>query len=137
MDGRGKTILVAEDYESNRKLLAFLLEQAQYEVYLAGDGYKALDLMHARVFDAIITDWDMPRLNGLEFLDLARTFWPRTPVIIISAHAVPSPEGLPLGAFAWLNKPYGCEELLQTLRTAVQTAVHRHREESITTTVLL
>lgn len=45
MDGHGKTILVAEDYESNRKLLGLLLEQAQYEVHLAADGYAALDRM--------------------------------------------------------------------------------------------
>jgi CheY-like chemotaxis protein len=132
MDGQGKRILVAEDYESNRKLLACLLEQAQYEVHLAGDGYEALGLMRKGVFDAVITDWDMPRLNGSEFLALSRIFWPETPVIIISAHAVPSPGGLPQGAFAWLNKPYGSEELLQILRTAVQTAVRRRREQSTT-----
>jgi CheY-like chemotaxis protein len=132
MDGQAKRILVAEDYEGNRKLLACLLEQAQYEVHLAGDGYEALGLMHKGVFDAVITDWDMPRLNGSEFLAVSRIFWPETPVIVISAHAVPSPGGLPQGALAWLNKPYRSEELLQVLRTAVQTAIHSHREQSIT-----
>ena len=43
MECRGKKVLVAEDYVSNRNLLACLLEQAQYEVHLAGDGYEALE----------------------------------------------------------------------------------------------
>jgi CheY-like chemotaxis protein len=45
---------------ANRKLLAWLLEQAQHEVHLARDGYEALGLMRKGVFDAVITDWDMP-----------------------------------------------------------------------------
>ena len=67
---------------------------------LRGDGYEALDLMRNGVFDAVITDWDMPRLNRSEFLALSLIFWPETPVIVISAHAVPSPGELPQGAFA-------------------------------------
>jgi FixJ family two-component response regulator len=78
----------------------------------------------------------MPRLKGTDFLTLSRILWPKTPVIIVSDPAVPSPAGLPQGAFAWLNKPYGSEEPLQTLQTAVQTAAHRHREQLITTTLL-
>ena len=134
MDGYGKRILVAEDCEGLRTLLGCLLEQEQYEVHLAGDGYEALGLMRKGPFDAVITDWDMPRLNGSEFLDRCRVFWPETPVIVISAHAVPSPGGLPQGTFAWLNKPYGSEKLLQILRTAAQQAVQKHREQSITAT---
>jgi len=137
MDGRGKKTLVAEDCVSNRNLLTCLLEQAQYEVHLAGDGYEALERMFKRGVDAIITDWNMPRLKGADFLSLSRILWPKAPVIIVSAHHAPSPGGLPQAAFAWLNKPYGSEELLQTLRMAIQTAARRHEEQSITTTVLL
>jgi len=43
MDGKGKTILVAEDHGSNLKLLALLLEQAQYDIHLAADGVEAVD----------------------------------------------------------------------------------------------
>ncbi len=84
--------------------LAFLLEQAQYEVHLAADGYEALDLMLNGVSDVVVTDWGMPRLKGSEFLTLSRILWPKTPVIVVSDHAVPSPVGLPQGAFGWLKK---------------------------------
>lgn len=124
MDGQGKKILVAEDDESNRNLLALLLEQAQYEVYLATDGYEALQHMSKGVFDVVITDWDMPTLNGSQFLALSQILWPHTPVIIVSASAAPSHKGIPRGAFAWLIKPYESQELLQILQTAVQTTAY-------------
>jgi osmotically-inducible protein OsmY len=71
MDGHGVRILVAEDHEINRNLLALLLEQAQYEVHLAADGYEALGCKFKGVFDVVVTDWHMPRLNGSDFLSLA------------------------------------------------------------------
>ena len=74
----------------------------------------------------------MPRLNGSEFLALYRIFWPKVPAIVLSAHAVPSPGEFPRGAFAWLNKPYESEELLEILGTAVHQAVRKHREQFIT-----
>lgn len=133
MDGHVITILIAEDDESNRNLLALLLEQAEYEVHRAADGYEALECMFHGVVDAVVTDWHMPRLSGADFLSLSRILWPDVPVIIVSAYAAPSQEGVPRGAFAWLIKPYEKEELLQVLRMALQTTAHRHREQSVTT----
>lgn len=131
MDGQSKTILVAEDDENNRTLLGLLLEHARYEVYLAADGCEALDWMLKGLFDAVVTDWEMPRLNGEQFLAISHILWPDIPVIIVSAHAVPSPAGLPRGAFAWIKKPYESQYLLQVLHAAVQTCAHRHQEQFI------
>ena len=131
MEGRSQTILVAEDYESNRKLLALLLEHAQYEVHLATDGYAALDRMLNGVFDAVIMDWDMPGLSGSKFLALGQTLWLDTPVIMVSAHTIDPGEGIYQRAFAWLRKPYESQELLEILQAAVQTAAHRRWERSI------
>jgi len=132
MEGRGKKVLVAEDYVSNRNPLVRLLKQAQYDVHLAGDGYEALERMLKRGVDAIITDWNMSRLKGADFLSLSRILWPKAPVIIVSAHYAASPGGLPQGAFAWINKPYRSEELLQILRSAIQIAAYQNRKQSIT-----
>jgi CheY-like chemotaxis protein len=135
MNGLTTKILVAEDDESNRNLLAVLLEQAQFEVHLATDGYEALQYMFRGVVDVVVTDWHMPRVSGADLLSLSRILWPNVPVIIVSAYAAPL-EGIPRGAFAWLIKPYEREELLQVLRMAVQTTVHRHEEQSVTTAAL-
>jgi CheY-like chemotaxis protein len=132
MDGHGKTILVVDDNESNRKLLALLLDNAHYDVHLAADGCEAVDAMLKGVFDAVVTDWDMPRLNGSEFIALSRILWPDTPVIIVSAHAVHPGDGVHRQAFAWIQKPYEPQELLQVLHTAVHTFAQRRSERSIT-----
>ena len=60
MDGHGIKILVAEDHESNRNLLAHLLKHAQYEVHLAADGSEELERMSKGVFDVVVTDWQLP-----------------------------------------------------------------------------
>lgn len=135
MDVHDTKILVAEYDESDRNLLARLLEQAQYKVHLAADGREALKYMFREVVDVVVTDWHMPRLSGADFLSLSRILWPDIPVIIVSAYAAPSLEGIPRGAFAWLIKPYTREELLQILRMAAQTTAPRHREQSVTTAV--
>lgn len=135
MDVHDTRILVAEDDESNRNLLARLLEQAQYEVHLAADGHEAMQYMFREVVDVVVTDWHMPRLSGADFLSLSRILWPDIPIIVVSAYAAPSLEGIPRGTFAWLIKPYKREELLQVLRMAVQMIAHRHPEQSVTTAV--
>ncbi|MGA6828879.1 response regulator [Nitrospira sp. NS4] len=136
MAGQRKTVLVAEDHESSRTMLALLLEQAQYEVCLAGDGHEALEHMLKAIFDAVITDWDMPRVNGSELLIISRILWPGTPVIIVSAQAAPSAEGIPRGAFAWLTKPYQSNDLLQILQAAVDTSAQERWQQPVTTTFL-
>jgi CheY-like chemotaxis protein len=72
MNGLTTKILVAEDDESNRNLLAVLLEQAQFEVHLATDGYEALQHMFRGVVDVVVTDWHMPRVSGADLLSLSR-----------------------------------------------------------------
>jgi CheY-like chemotaxis protein len=121
MNGRHKTILIAEDHDGNRKLLALLLEQAEYDVHLAVDGLEALEEMRKTAFDAVITDWDMPRMNGLEFLVQCRAAWPETPVIVVSAHARnPGDEKAQHDAFAWVQKPFELRHLLRVVQAAVQ-----------------
>ena len=136
MAGQRKTVLVAEDHESSRTMLALLLEQARYKVCLAADGHEALEHMIKGIFDAVITDWDMPRVNGSEFLILCRILWPGTPVIIVSGHASPSAEGIPTGAFAWLKKPYESNDLLQILHAAVDSSAQKRWQQPVTTTIL-
>ena len=136
MDGRHITILIAEDHDSNRKLLALLLEQEGYDVRLATDGLEALEEMKKTAFDAVITDRDMPRMNGVEFLVLSRAIWPETPVILVSAHANDRKEtGRLRGAFAWLQKPYEFHQLLEVLQAAIDTSPHRDWAQSSTTTL--
>ncbi|HLZ33322.1 MAG TPA: response regulator [Nitrospira sp.] len=133
MNGHRKTILIAEDHESNRTLLALLLEQAEYDVHLAADGIEALEEMTRTAFDAVITDWDMPRMNGLEFLAHSRVDWPETPVIVVSAHALdPGEEKGLKEAFALVQKPFESNQLLQLLQSAIQQSSRRGSDHNTT-----
>ena len=64
MEGYGKRVLIAEDEESVRRLLAVVLEEAGYTVHAVEDGMEALAEMKKRRFDAVVADYRMPRLDG-------------------------------------------------------------------------
>lgn len=131
MDGRGKKILswkIARVFESC------------WDVCLNKSSMKSiLRVMDIRHWALCAKDRLTPSLRTghaqVEWIRvpcLCRIFWPKVPVIVLSAHAVPSPGEFPRGAFAWLNKPYESEELLEILGTAVHQAVRKHREQFIT-----
>src|SRR5512147_785757 len=125
MEGRGKKVLVAEDYVSNRNLLACLLEQAQYEVHLAGDGYEALERMFNGVFDAvIIVDGHMPGFSSHEFVEFCRSAWPVTPVILLFGELIYVMDYTDeVDAVARLPGPFEAAMLLSMLRTGTQPVV--------------
>ena len=133
MDGQGKTILVVDDQESNRRLMADILAQAQYRVHQAADGFEALDRLRQTRYAAVVTDWDMPRVNGKGLVTLARFLWPETPIIIVSGQAKPSSVGELRGAYGWLQKPFAIRDLLQLLTQAIDAGAHQHCDESIRT----
>ncbi len=121
MDGYGKRVLVVDDDYETKQLLARLLVHAQYNVHVADDGLQALDEMKKRHFDAVITDYHMPRMNGMEFLVLSQVVWPNTPVILLSGDSEDlADHAIERGAFSWIRKPYETHLLLSVLRSATQ-----------------
>ena len=79
-------ILVADDEELIRHLLAEILTGEGYDVVLAGDGEEAIKLLSSGAFDLIITDSNMPGVGGLEVVAAAKRIDPSCPVIVISGH---------------------------------------------------
>ena len=122
MEGYGKRILVVDDEELIRVLLCLLLEQDGYSVHAATGGEEALDEMMKRRFDIVLTDFDMPRRNGLDVLSFGRVICPDVPIIIMSA--VPEIEDVARerGAYACILKPFDNHDLLDLLHGAVQTS---------------
>ena len=82
MDGYGMRVLVAEDNDAVRTLICSILSEAGYNVYEACDGLEAIDSLKKRRYDALLTDYHMPKMDGLELLDLAQAMWPELPVIV-------------------------------------------------------
>ena len=120
MDGYGKRVLVADDEESVRRLVAVVLEQAGYIVHAAVDGLEALAEMKKRRFDAVISDYRMPRLDGEQFLLLSRVMWPEVPVLLLSAELTKLPPTLEgQGNIVLLAKPFAPQRLLQRLHALI------------------
>lgn len=123
------TILVVDDSATTRSLVAsYLADWEDVEVVEAGSGFDALRVLPARQVDLIVTDINMPDINGLELISFVRANpnYRRIPVIIISTENTASDRkrGLELGASDYLIKPFGAADL----RRAVAAALKRARE---------
>ncbi len=107
-------VLVIEDEPLMLKALKFRLNKDGYDVTVAEDGRKALDLLHENRFDLIITDVMLPFNNGLEIVDFVKNKnkW-TTPIIILSAVGAENAvlDGFAIGADDYITKPFSPTEL--------------------------
>ncbi len=119
----GKRVLVVDDDERARQETALVLAQAGFPVLQACDGLHALREMQKRRCDVVVTDCQMPHLNGLDFLAQSRMIWPDTPVILYSETRYLSEMAAIRGAFAWICKSSDSSVLLSVLAVAVEQGV--------------
>lgn len=112
-----KRILVVDDEENTRIALTRLLSREGYEVQTAANGLEALNRLRQSSFELIITDLNMPEMNGLAFLRELNREFPSSNVIMITAYGEVESylEALNLGAFEYLNKPLRVEELRKVM----------------------
>jgi chemosensory pili system protein ChpA (sensor histidine kinase/response regulator) len=114
-------VLVVDDAWSVRRSMQQLLEDAGYDVATAADGFEALERLRAKIPAVVLTDLEMPNLNGLE---LARRMqeipqWADIPVVMITSRTSTKhrDEGLKAGVDVYLTKPYLDADLLAQVRT--------------------
>ncbi len=111
-------ILIAEDDATSALLLQRTLTKGGYDVTVARDGIDALAAMKQKPFDALITDWMMPRMDGIELIRQVRTIV-KPDMIIIVITALDSVEAkahaLEAGADDYLAKPYQLRKVLKVL----------------------
>jgi two-component system, chemotaxis family, chemotaxis protein CheY len=115
-----KTVLTVDDSPSIRRMIAMTLQDAGYDVVEATDGLDGLEKVRARVFDAIITDQNMPNLDGLGFIRALRALpnGQGVPVIVLStddADALKA-QARAAGALGWMIKPFSQDKLLAVIR---------------------
>jgi len=106
-------ILIVDDEENARLGLSKLLAQEGYQVDSVADGFEALDLLEHKAVNLVISDINMPRMNGLTFLRELQRKHPRTNVIMITAYGGVESylEAMNLGAFEYIHKPVKLDEL--------------------------
>jgi DNA-binding NtrC family response regulator len=118
-------ILVAEDDDLTRELLAKVLRRDSHEVIEAADGAEALEKLHAQPYDLVLSDVQMARVSGMEILDDLSRSSPDTPVVLITAYAEPGAamDAITRGAADYLAKPVD----VVALRATVARALERRR----------
>jgi DNA-binding response OmpR family regulator len=112
-DGAHRRVLVVDDDARARTAVARLIEEEGYEAGVAADGEEASGLLSTWRPDLVVTDLDMPRLDGRGLLERVRSLLPGTPVIVVSARASASAfavEGL--GDVDFFAKPVPVDALL-------------------------
>jgi len=123
VDGYGKRVLVVEDDTDVRMMICLMLSEAGYNIYESCDGLEALGELKKRRYDAVLTDYHMPKMDGLELLDLVQAMWPETPVIVASSDVFLTNQtgnGLLEPAYAVLSKPFDSSDLLHAVRCATR-----------------
>ncbi|NGZ10194.1 MAG: response regulator [Nitrospira sp. LK70] len=120
MMGYGKRLLVVGDEERGGCPLVGQLELHYFTVVAVADGLQALRELHRRHFDAVITDLQIPYLDGLDLLCQCRLVWPQLPIILLSGNlsGIVWP-AMAQGAFACLPKPVDTEKLIHVLSQAI------------------
>jgi two-component system response regulator (stage 0 sporulation protein F) len=108
-----KRILVVDDEENAREALSKILAHDGYDVSSAKNGVEALNYLRSKDVELIITDLNMPEMNGMMFLRELNRIHPASNVIMITAYGEVESylEALTLGAFEYINKPVKYEEL--------------------------
>jgi two-component system OmpR family response regulator len=128
------TILIADDEPAVRDLIEDALGLAGYLVVTAKDGLEASSLAKNKSIDLILTDINMPRMNGYEFVKTIRDRGDQTPVIFLTARN-DKPDvslGFKLGADDYVSKPFGLEELTLRISAILRRSVKQENGVRLT-----
>jgi two-component system chemotaxis response regulator CheY len=115
-----KSILAVDDSTSMRQMVAFTLKGAGYQVTEAADGQQALDIAKTKGFDLVLSDVNMPVMDGIALIKHLRTLpnYKFTPILMLTTEAGTSKkmEGKSAGATGWIVKPFNPDQLLNTVK---------------------
>lgn len=117
-----KRILLVDDDENAREALSNILTRDGYDVSLARNGQEALNYLRSKDVELIITDLNMPEMNGMMLLrELNRTH-PATNVIMITAYGNMESylEAMTQGVFEYINKPVNYTDLKKAINKIIQ-----------------
>lgn len=111
-----KTILTVDDSATMRNMISFTLKSAGHEVVQAADGQEALKLIQSRPINLMITDVNMPNMDGISLIRHVRLLpgYQSTPILLLTTESDPEKKaaGRAAGATGWIVKPFQQEQLL-------------------------
>jgi len=114
------TILAVDDSASIRQMVSFTIKGAGYDVVEANDGVDALAKAKTQKFDLVITDVNMPNMDGISLIKELRALanYKFTPMLMLTTEssADKKTEGKSAGATGWIVKPFNPDQLLTTIK---------------------
>ncbi|MCW8853223.1 MAG: response regulator [Gammaproteobacteria bacterium] len=114
------TILAVDDSSSMRQMVSFTLKGAGYDVVEAVDGQDALNKAKSQQFDLIVTDVNMPVMDGITFIRnlRAEANYKFTPMLMLTTESAADKktEGKAAGATGWIVKPFNPDQLINTIK---------------------
>ncbi|HSB31098.1 MAG TPA: endopeptidase La [Candidatus Sulfobium mesophilum] len=120
---RRPQLLVVDDEEVARRNLEHILSKENYTVDTAANGVEALARLRESVYDVILTDFKMEKIDGMEVLEKTKAIAPHTQVIMITGYATidTAVEAMKKGAFHYLAKPFKLDDVRETVRQALDS----------------
>ncbi len=119
-----KQILAVDDSGSVRQMVNFTLRRAGYEVQEATDGRQGLEAASRQKFDLVVTDLNMPNMDGLEMIAGLRKLpgYAFTPILMLTTESQPEKKdaGRKAGATGWIVKPFNAEQLVAVVQKLVR-----------------
>lgn len=123
----GKKILAVDDSGSLRQMLTFSLRTGGYQVVDAIDGIDGLAKARATQFDLVLTDQNMPNMDGLTFIRSLRELpaYQQVPILMLTTESSPEMKnkGREAGANGWLVKPFDPKRLLEVVGKCIGPGV--------------
>lgn len=114
-----KRIMIVDDSATMRQMLNFTLSEASYEPVEASNGQEALDILANEQVDMLITDLNMPEVDGLSLIRKVRTMKPYKyiPILMLTTESQTEKkmEGKSAGATGWIVKPFTPQQLLSVV----------------------
>jgi two-component system chemotaxis response regulator CheY len=118
-----KTILAVDDSASLRQMVAFTLKGAGYEVVEACDGVDGLNKAKAKTVNLVLTDQNMPNMDGLTLIKSLRALpaYKAAPILMLTTEAgdAMKAQGKAAGATGWLVKPFDPAKLLEVVKKVI------------------
>ena len=114
------TVLTVDDSASIRQMVGMTLKQAGYNVVEAADGQEGLDKARSGAFNLVLTDQNMPRMDGLTLVKALRGLpnYKTVPILMLTTESgdAMKAQGRAAGATGWLTKPFDPAKLLEVMK---------------------
>jgi two-component system, chemotaxis family, chemotaxis protein CheY len=118
-----KIVLTVDDSASIRQMVSFTLKSAGYEVVEAVDGLDGLDKAKTKAFNLVLTDQNMPRMDGLSLIKSLRAMsgYRTVPILMLTTESSDTmkSQGRAAGATGWLVKPFDPQKLIEVVKKVI------------------